>query len=174
MKKFLFLGILFISLSNVSAQTRFGLTAGYLDVTVRSTFEGVSASMNEPGFYLGALADFTVSEAFHIQPGINYGQIEDSGVLFIPVMGKYYIPNSGFSLQAGPQATYLLEDTDEEINAFGLDIKLGAGYDITNNFFVDAYYALGLTNRLSNEFTQVYGDVKSKINSLTVGLGYKF
>jgi opacity protein-like surface antigen len=105
---------------------------------------------------------------------VNYGNIEDSGILYIPVMAKYYIADSGFSLQAGPQASILLEETGSDVNGLGLDLGFGASYDITENFFAEARYAFEITNRLTDEFTDANGDISSRINSLNIGIGYRF
>ena len=158
----------------IAQNTSFGLTAGYLNVDVGAKYQGVSSSVSESGFYIGAFADIALTPVIHLQPGINYGFIEDSGIIYVPVMAKIYIADSGFSLQAGPQASILTEDTGDEVKAFGLDVGLGAAYDINSNFFVEARYSLELTNRLTSEFTNVYGDISSKINSLFIGVGYKF
>lgn len=164
------------SFFHVSAQeTSFGFTAGYLHMDVTAQYQEINTSVNESGYYIGALADIALSESLHLQPGVNYGHIEDSGILYIPVMAKYYIATSGFHLQGGPQASIVLEETGDEMNAFGLDLGLGAGYDINEHFFIEARYAFELTNRLTDQGQQAVGaDITARINSLNVGVGYKF
>ena len=175
MKKIILLccGIL-MSAQAFSQSADFGLTAGYLNLNVSSSYEGLNASVSESGFYLGAFADFDLSSDFSIQPGVNYGKVQDSeGILFIPVLAKYYVGDSAFNLLAGPQASIILEDTGDEINAFGLDVTFGAGFDITEDFQLQARYSLELTNRIG-DVQGMPSDVKSRVNSLTIGLGYKF
>ena len=63
------------------------------------------------------------------------------------------------NLLAGPSLYYSMESDDSDKTRFNLD--LGGSYDITENFFVEPRYSLGLT-----------GDFK--VNHLLLGVGYKF
>lgn len=170
-KKLLFFAILLTSMASIGQEVRFGAQVGYLNMNDKATYDGTSVSENYSGFYLGALADFILTESFHLQPSVNYGNVDDTSFLIIPVMAQYHIENSGFYVQAGPQGTVSLEDTAEEFNSFGLDLGVGAGYQIDENFFVEAKYAFEITNRYSGEGSS---DLKSRVNTLSVGLGYKF
>lgn len=170
-KKLLFFATLLASMASFGQEVSFGAQAGYLNMESKATYDGSSISENVSGFYVGALADFTLTEDFHLQPSVNYANADDMGFLIIPVMAQYHIQNSGFYLQAGPQGTIMLEETAEGVNAFGLDLAAGAGYQINENFFVEAKYAFEITNRLSGD---VGDDVKGRINTLSIGLGYKF
>lgn len=154
--------------------TRYGLTAGYLNLNVTASYEGISASEKASGFYLGALAEFPLAGDLRLQPSINYGNAEDGHILLIPVMVKYFVAGSQFYVQGGPQGSFLLEETGDEINAFGVDLGIGAGFDITRNFFLEARYAFELTNRINNANLGVPEEVKSRINSFVAGVGYKF
>ncbi|WP_417359601.1 porin family protein [Galbibacter sp.] len=184
LKKLLFLGALLTAMASFGQQVNFGVQAGYTNMEGKSSNsnEDVSYSGNSSGFYVGALADFTLSESFHLQPSVNYANAEETNLLIVPVMAQYYIENSGFYLQAGPQATFMLEDTSiqgtDVLNTFGLDLAFGLGYQINSNFFVEAKYSFELTNRFSKEIKNAADaqdmDVDSQINALSVGLGYKF
>ncbi|MUP45462.1 porin family protein [Gramella sp. BOM4] len=174
MKKFLFLSVFFIAgFQLVKAQeTKFGLTAGYLNAESSYSFEGSKSSETASGFFVGALADFTINESFHITPGVNYGKAEEVSFLYIPVMAQYYIAESSFFLQAGPQVSILLDNNgNDSANKFGLDLGLGVGYHITENFFIDAKYSFELTNRLG-ELNRDGED--NRLNGLFLGVGYKF
>ena len=164
-KKLLFLGTLLVSMATFSQEVNFGAQAGYLNMQEKATYDGTSISENYSGFYVGVLADFTLSESFHLQPSVNYANVDDTNFLIVPVMAQYHIQSSGFYLQAGPQGTFILEDTSDLINTFGLDLAFGAGYQINANFFVEAKYSLEVTNRNSEDFG---GDLKSRINALSV------
>ena len=96
-------------------------------------------------------------------------------MLYVPIMAKYYIGDSQFNLQAGPQAAIILDEVGG-MNAFGLDLGFGAGFDITENFFLEARYAFEVTNRMGDEFAEAFpeSDAKVRINTLQVGVGYKF
>lgn len=73
---------------------------------------------------------------------------------------------------AGPQATIDLEEGQEGYNSLGIDAAFGLGYDINENFFLNARYALELTNRIGD--IEGAEGLKGKINSLQLGVGYKF
>lgn len=178
MKKILLCAAIAVfGLSNVRAQdadtksndVKFGVTAGFVSVTERAKADGTAVSQSDSGFYVGVLADFVLSEKLNLQPEVIYANISDSGLLYIPVLLKYKVAEK-FNLLAGPQATLILDETPDEFNSFGIDLSFGASYDIDAHFFVDARYAFELTNRYNaNDY-----DLTDKVNSLTVGLGYKF
>ena len=173
MKKILFIALVAIcGAFTVNAQTaKFGLKAGYVNISAKEKYQDVSASISESGFYLGALADITMSESFHIQPEVNYANAEETSFLYIPVLAKYYISDSGFQVMAGPQANIVLEEAMEGINNFGLDLTFGVAYDIDEHFFVEARYSFELTNRIKDGGEY---DVSGRFNTLFVGIGYKF
>ena len=164
-----------LSLSSVAQESTFGLIAGYLNAEFKVSEETVSFSDDGSGFYVGVLADFELNEAWHLVPGVNYGRVEETNLLFIPVMAQYHIANSGVFLQAGPQATLNLEDDPGEYtNTIGVDAAFGVGYEINENFFVEAKYALELTNRFADRVREMDDDFKLNLNTFTVGVGYKF
>lgn len=174
MKKFTLLLIVILSGCSLFAQeTKFGFTAGYLNAEVEVSLDGEgSVSASESGFYVGALADIDLNGALHLQPEVLYGNINEGSVLYIPVLLKYYIAESGFHFMAGPQATIDLEEGQEGYNSLGIDAAFGLGYDINENFFLNARYALELTNRIGD--IEGAEGLKGKINSLQLGVGYKF
>lgn len=176
-KKILFIFSLFVGFSSHAQNIDFGIQTGYTNVQTESTLQGTQVSNDASGFYVGFLADFQLTENWHLQPSVNYFNAEESDFLSVPVLVQYYIENSDFYLQAGPQGTIVLEDSPGT-NAFGLDAAFGAGYHITENFFVEARYGIELTNRYTNdtmENAEQYDvDLDSGVNSLMVGVGYKF
>jgi opacity protein-like surface antigen len=170
MKKILLLtAIAVFGLSNVNAQdSKFGVTAGYTNITEKASFEGDSFSSSESGFYIGVLGDFTISEKFHIQPEVLYANASETNFLYIPVLAKFMVSEQ-FGILAGPQANLILEDVVEGFNTLGIDLTFGANYDINENFFIEARYGFEVTNRIKDG-----GDLKDRINTLNVGIGYKF
>ena len=155
--------------SSQAQDVRFGATAGYLNARGSVKAEGISISDSESGFYFGAAADFGVAENFNIQPELLYVNVNEASALFLPILGKFAISEK-FNLQAGPQLVFSLEDEiPDEISSFEFDIAGGIGYDITEDFFVEARY----TFQLNNSYTGSE-DVKLRGNYLTVGLGYWF
>ena len=101
-------------------ETRFGATAGLVSATIKVEAVGQSASLSESGFYLGLIADITVSDVFHVQPELTYANIDDTGFLQLPIMAKYFVSEE-FTIQAGPQITYTLEDVINDFIKFNID-----------------------------------------------------
>lgn len=162
------------TLSMSSQQTKFGLTGGFLNAEAKINADGEgSFSASESGFYVGAVADIDLNGALHLQPEVLYGNINDGSLLYIPVLLKYYISESGFYLMGGPQATIDLEDSGEGYNSLGVDASFGIGYDINEDFFIYARYSLEVTNRIG-DVQGLPDGVSGKINSFQVGVGYKF
>lgn len=178
MNKFLLsLTLIFIGLSSSAQQVQFGFTGGYTNVDVKikdGVNDGVTTSAGDSGFYVGAVADIAISDVFHLQPEVVYANAGESDLLYIPVLAKINIAASGFHLLGGPQATFLLEDLDGSgVNAFGLDLSFGAGYDINEHFFIDARYSFEVTNRIQDDVPNI-NNASARVNSLNIGVGYKF
>jgi|TARA_B110000967_G_scaffold100904_1_gene103558 hypothetical protein len=51
-----------------------------------------------------------------------------------------------------------------------LGLAIGAGYDISEKFYISTRYALGLINRLED----APSGVSMKLNTFQAGLGYRF
>lgn len=176
MKKLMVLAAVAVfGLGSVNAQSQFGVMAGYANITAKISFEGNSISGDESGFFVGGVADFAISEKFHIQPEVLYASANDASFLYVPLLAKYMV-SEGFGLLAGPQANLSLEDAEEDVNSFGIDLTFGANYKINQNFFVEARYGFEITNRYneSGDFEVEGGDLKGSINTLHIGVGYMF
>ncbi|AKA34027.1 porin family protein [Flagellimonas lutaonensis] len=141
-----------------AAQEGFAVKAGLNNVTIDVDGFG---SESELGFYLGGSYTFETSGEIDIEPSLLVSIVDDLTALYIPVMAKYNISDQ-FNLQAGPQINYILEDNFDQ-GAFGLDLALGAAFNITEQFFVEARYGFEIVRDLEN----------ANINTLTVGVGYK-
>ena len=159
------------TLSNVNAQSKFGVMAGYASVQEKFSMEGMSDSYEVSRFFVGGVVAFTISERFHIQPEILYANSSESSLLYIPVLAKYMVSDK-FGVLVGPQANFLLEKVIEDLNSLGVDLTFGANYKITENFFGEARYGLELTNRVSN-ISEAVG-AKDRFNTLHIGVGYMF
>ena len=146
----------------------FGVTAGFLNVEGKVKAEGVTFSGNESGFYIGAVADFTLTDEFHIQPELVYASVDEADAILVPIMAKYYVADK-LNLQAGPQFVFSLEDTPEDFSSIGFHLGAGVGYDITENFFAEARYSFQINNSYTGS-----EDVTARANYLTIGLGYTF
>ncbi|MBT8308417.1 MAG: PorT family protein [Maribacter sp.] len=201
MKKILLLSVITLfslQLSQAQSLPKFGITGGLLNTNVDFktgnsllNLVGVNnfAKINSTGFYIGGLVDIGVIGDFHIQPELLYGSAEDLSFFYLPVMAKYYVADK-FHLQAGPQLTFssniddikrAIRDTeellgtngnvDDVLDTFGIDISLGAGFDITDNLTLQARYSFGLTDIYSGP---VGGVLDIKNDTFQVGIAYMF
>lgn len=183
-KKLLFLGAFLVSSLTIAQEVKFGIQAGYTSMEGKSSssLDNISTSGSSSGYFVGALADFTLSESISLQPSVNYANADDTNLLLVPIVAQYHIQESGFYFLAGPQGTFLLDNISlggvDILNTFGLDLAFGVGYHINPDFFLEAKYSLELTNRFTKEIKNAAeaqgGEVKSKFNALTIGVGYKF
>ena len=198
MKKLSLITILVIfGLTIMQAQTnvKFGLTGGLLnsntniDISVLGFDVANIDAINVTGFNIGAFADIEMSEKFHFQPELTYGSAGKLAFVYLPIMMKYYVADK-INIQAGPQLSFStnlqdikngLKDIDDILgtnvnldkafNSTGVDLVFGAGYDISEKFFVQARYGLELTNRYSGPLNN---SLSVRANTFTVGVGYSF
>ena len=174
--------ILFTTLNLNAQKPKIGLTGGYQNMIAKASLLGFTESDNSSGFFIGLNFEFEISEKVKIQPGLNFSQAietsESSTILMLPIMVKYYV-NNKFYFQGGPTLDLLLEDA-EEINKLGIGVGLGAGFDISGNFYLSSKYVFGINNRfnyLDDNFSGLPIDVSSikmKFNYLNFGVGYYF
>jgi hypothetical protein len=173
----------------------FGITGGLLTSNTDIGIKAIGISLldidaiNEVGFYVGILIDIEATEKFHVQPEVTYGSTNNLSFIYLPVMAKYYVAPK-FNIMAGLQFTFSsnlnaikqsiqdIEDVlgtnaniDDVLNTFGVDFSFGAGFDITNNFRVQAKYALPLTDIYKGPLG---GALNIKNANLQVGVVYMF
>ncbi|OXA86870.1 outer membrane beta-barrel protein, partial [Flavobacterium hydatis] len=96
-----------------------------------------------------------------------FGEFKNElGYLSIPIMAKFYLTKS-FSLELGPQASFLLsEKNDFDVKngeTFEFGLNAGLGFKLTENIFVQGRYGLGLTEASKN------ADVKNSVFQLSAG-----
>jgi len=182
MKKIILAALLFVAASTTTqAQlVKFGVKAGvnFANQTgdVSTDFdidkEGITS------YHAGLVAEIKLLDRFAIQPELLYSTQgatykyaaeefkNELGYLSIPVMAKFYLTDS-FSLEVGPQASFLLSEKDnvdfEDAETFEFGINAGLGFKLTENFFIQGRYGLGLTEASKN------ADVKNSTVQLSVG-----
>tara|TARA_R100001369_G_scaffold91087_1_gene131415 strand:+ start:34 stop:591 length:558 start_codon:yes stop_codon:yes gene_type:complete len=185
MKKLLLLSIIAIlGLSNsiIAQDVNFGLKTG-LNI---SNFTGGDVDRNNIfSFHVGGFAEFELNKKFSLQPELLYSrqgsEAENSikikvDYLVIPLMAKYYLSEK-FSLEAGPQVSFLVNDKAEfnnssiadaetDASSFDFGLNLGFGYNINSNLFAQARYNYGITTVAENP------DIKNSV--FQISLGYKF
>ncbi|WP_420322127.1 outer membrane beta-barrel protein [Flagellimonas sp.] len=165
----LFVSALFLAgfVLTTQGQEGFAVKAGFNNVSMSvdtgDAFFG-NVSDSELGFYFGGGYNFEASEEIDIEPSVLLSVVDDLTSLYIPVMVKYNVSDK-FNIQAGPQINYLLEDLPD--GEFGLDIAVGGGFQIDDNWFVEARYGLQVSR--GGDFGEVVD-----INTLTAGVGYRF
>lgn len=154
--------VLTATFANAQKDMKFGVKGGLDMVSVKAT----GSSLSLTGFFVGGFAEFGIADKMVLQPGLNYhtasksenGFTYKANFLSVPVLLKYNVAEK-INLLAGPSLYYSLESTDSDKTRFNLD--LGGSYDITENFFVEPRYSVGLT-----------GD--AKVSHFLIGVGYKF
>lgn len=164
MKKLILSIVALSAFGVVSAQKdmKFGVKGGLDLVSVKAPGGSVSLT----GFFVGGFVEFGIVDKMVLQPGLNYHSAtkSESGVTYkatylsVPVLLKYNIAEK-INLLGGPSLYYSTDSEDSDKTRFNLD--LGGSYDITENFFVEPRYSIGLT-----------GD--AKVSHLLLGVGYKF
>ena len=165
--------------SNAKSDQQFGIKAGYTSFIAKVKVDGASGSDNVSGFYIGAFAEFELSDNFNLQPELTFASYsqdgESSSALLIPVLAKFKA-NNELGIFAGPQFDYLLNEEDSEgLKRLGLGLAIGASYDISEQVLLDVRYTFGITDRLDGDLEEFEDfNVKAKINFLQVGLGYRF
>ena len=183
MKRIILAAILFVAASTTSqAQlVKFGVKAGvnFANQTGDASFEGIELDKEGiTSYHAGLVAEIKLLDRFAIQPELLYSTqgatyknaVEEFknelGYLSIPVMAKFYLTDS-FSFEVGPQASFLLSEKNdfdvENAETFEFGVNAGLGFKITENFFVQGRYGLGLTEASKD------ADVKNSTVQLSVG-----
>ncbi|CAM4074412.1 MULTISPECIES: porin family protein [Flavobacterium] len=178
--------VLLVGSATMQAQSvRFGFKGGLnfanqtgSEIRVNSTNYKTDAITSYHG---GLIAEIKLTEGFAIQPELLYSTVGASyknaveefenelGYLSIPVMAKISL-GKAVSLDLGPQASILLSEKNkfDAKNAETFDFGLAGGlsFNITDNFFLQGRYVLGLTD--ASKEAQVKNSV------VQVSAGFKF
>jgi opacity protein-like surface antigen len=196
MKK-IFLSAVFalVAFTTLSAQGtfKFGATGGLLHSNSNFNLDVVLtdfklATLNETGFYIGAIAELGLSEKLSIQPELTYGSAGDLSFIYLPIMAKVKVAQ-GLNVQFGPQLNFnsnvdeikqLINEIDanddqnsysDALKSSAFDLGFGLGYDVNDHFAVQARYAFPLTNRYDGPGNSL---LEIKNNTLNVGVAYFF
>lgn len=182
MKKVLLAVILFFgTAASIQAQLlKIGVKAGvnFANQTGDATDAPGIDKEGITSYHAGLVAEIKLLDRFAVQPellystqGATYKNAVDEfknelGYLSIPVMAKFYLTDS-FSLEVGPQASFLLSEKDNvdfnDAETFEFGVNAGLGFKITENFFIQGRYGLGLTDATKN------ADVKNTTLQLSAG-----
>jgi len=171
MQKLIISGFILLSATTCFSQkAKFGVEAGYLNGYSKVTDDNSSASSSDGGFFIGGFSEFGLSKKVTLEPHLAVGSINSNGFGFLSVLLGYNVLDK-VKIEVGPQLSYLLESTPEEVNSLGIDLSCGLSYDINDHFILSARYSSELSNRASNVDSE---DLKARFNRLFIGLGYRF
>ena len=176
-----------------SMAVSFGVKGGVNFATLNGGIESPDSRIN---FHAGALVEFPIAEIFSIQLEALYsGQGAEIGgegpdgddaelqldYINVPLLAKFYI-FEGFSVEAGPQFSFLLNDEIDlnpnsgsgdspspfrnELKTFEVGAAGGVTFQTPNGIFATARYIQGISNIIDN--TNIQNSV------FQLGVGYKF
>lgn len=180
MKKLFIVAILLIAgSSSMNAQgLDFGVKAGANFAKLDG--DGIDGD-NLTSFHVGALLELNIFENFSLQPEVMYSsqgtKVEGADdfkldYISIPVLAKFYLISDKLSLEAGPQFSFLVNDSAPDIidqykaETFDFAAVGGVAFDVTNNIFLQARYVAGLTD------TSKEAKVTNQVIQLSVGLKF--
>lgn len=152
------------------------------------------------GIHVGLTGEYMFGESFGLQVEAVYSQqgLQIDATDFspeaklkldyinVPVLAKFYLAQSGFSIEAGPQIGFLVSDklevggenVNEELNAETIDLSAGGGLaykfkegSTLEGLSLTTRYMIGLSNVYKDD--QAFGDDITNSN-FQISIGYKF
>lgn len=171
-----------LGLTNVAAQEiKFGAKGGLNFASISG--DNTAGKETVTAFNFGLLAEIPMTENFSFQPEVMFSgqgysfndQTISLNYLNIPMIGKYYV-TKGFSLEAGPQISFLLSAKSDQTNVKNLynavdyGINFGVGYKLDNGLNFGARYMMGLAD-INNVDGLSY---KNRNVGLQITVGYFF
>ncbi|AWK02805.1 PorT family protein [Flavobacterium crocinum] len=184
MKKIIVAAVLFLATSaTMNAQLlKLGVKAGvnFANQT-GGNFDGISVDKEGiTSYHAGLVAEVKLLDKFSIQPELLYSTVgakykfdevsedikNELGYITIPVMAKFYLNNT-FSIEAGPQASFLVSERDNfNVNdgeTFEFGLNAGLGVKLTESIFLQGRYGIGLTEASKN------ADIKNSVFQISAG-----
>lgn len=171
--------------TNSNAQiVKFGVKGGVNFANLDGGPSGIDYK-NKTGFHAGAVAEIKVLPNFSIQPEALFSsqgtEVEGVGdfnldYISVPVLAKFYLVTDILSIEAGPQFSFLVNDSNDafddiadggsDTKSFDFGVAGGLGVNIAGGLFAQARYTIGLT--------EVSKDADAKNAVFQVSLGYMF
>lgn len=178
-KTFIIAGALLAMSFSAQAQlAKFGIKGGLNYANINGSDIQTDAITS---YHVGLVAELKLTDRFSVQPELLYSTQgatyknaitefkNELGYLAIPVLAKVYL-NKTISLEVGPQASFLLSEKNDldlkDSNTFDFSVNAGLGVKITENFFLQGRYNLGLTD--------VSKDAETKNSVVQVSAGFFF
>lgn len=180
MKKSLIIILLTITgFSQSNAQMlQFGVKAG----ANFSTLEGDDTYdlSHYTNFHFGAVLELGIFQNFSIQPELLYSsqgaKVDTDAVkdikydyVTVPVLAKFYLITDKLSLEAGPQFSFMINESVPDqfrTKSFDFAVAGGLGLNLTKNIFAQARYVAGLTD------TSKDAEITNRVIQLSVGLRF--
>lgn len=176
-----------------SMAVSFGLKGGVNLATINGSIKSPESRVS---FHAGVMAEFPVAEIFSLQVEALYSgqgaEFEYEGsdgdkaelqldYINVPVLAKFYL-FKGFSLEAGPQFSFLLNDEidsnpnsndgdaptqfRDDLKTFEFGVAGGLTFQTDLGLFATARYIQGITD--------IADDMNVQNAVFQIGLGYKF
>ncbi|UZO80255.1 PorT family protein [Aquimarina sp. ERC-38] len=182
-KLLLFVLIVFLSLFVANAQdSRYGIRVGANLSSISSDDIEEDAEDARIGVAVGFFAEYYVTNHISIQPELQFSsqgnKAEDLRVNYIqlPVIFKYNF-NQVINLQLGPQAGLKIWEWEDNglreanFNTINFAAVGGLGFNITDNFYIDARYEYGINNLYEQEGIQ--REFKGNLTNIQLSIGYR-
>ncbi|TVZ54843.1 outer membrane protein with beta-barrel domain [Lutibacter sp. Hel_I_33_5] len=172
MKKKVFCALCAIVFSSTiySQNANFGISAGYNTLTAKIV-GATTVKDNFPGIYIGAFAEFTISNKFYVRPeaqiNIEFNGNSSFKEYVIPVMFGVRLTEQ-FSFQLGPYGSIDFGSAVTE-DAVDWGVSAGLSYDVNETWFANLRYGHGTRNL--NDGTLGVRDISQ--NHFQIGLGYR-
>ena len=183
MKKLIATLLVLFAFGNIDAQVRIGIKGGVNFADLEGNFD---TSMRT-GFHAGAVLEIKIHN-FALEPELMYstqGAKVDVGTVknynfdyvTVPVLVKYYVLSDTFSIEAGPQFAFLVDDNISksivntyDTKSFDFAVVGGVGLNITKSLFAQAHYVVGLTDASTSAFSSDH--ITNRV--IQFSLGYMF
>lgn len=171
----LLLGFALISIGLQAQETKYGIRggAGLSSLNFDNSVEFDNDS--RVGAYLGGFADLGISDSFSVMIEAQYaaeGAKEKPfrlSLIQVPVQLRYAL-SPKVTVGAGPQLTFIAWDTQDVFNQYAFGAVGSLEFLITDMFFVDFRYNLGLSNVLEGG---LLSDNEATNSSVQIGIGIK-
>lgn len=160
---------LFGCLTAHAQKTRIGVTGGVVNAGGRVELDGQTVKNNRQGVYAGIVFDFGITNRINIETEVDYLISGNTNFIQVPLFVKFYMGNTDFYFQLGPQYTYTLDETSEDLGKSNIGLGFGAGFDINDHVNLNLKFA----PQLNDYFEGDEDDISTKINFLNIGVAYK-
>jgi hypothetical protein len=181
MKKFILTCFLIVCIQESKAQFfDFGIKGGLNFTNYRDGNVAGLDFKTATNYHFGFLAEFSLlsnlnilTELLYSTQGAEFERVgydvkNELGYISIPVLAKVYINNDNLSLEVGPQFSFLATERNQvgvnNTATYDFGLVSGLGFKISDAFFVQARYILGLSE------VKPEADIKNSAVQISVGV----